>query len=57
MRVRADDPSRLPALARAKARHVPRVADRVLAVRSVLRDRALERQRLESLRPRRPHST
>jgi hypothetical protein len=56
MRFRRDDPSRLPALVHAELRRAPRVTDRVLAVRSVLRDRALAQHRLETLRPRRPHS-
>src|SRR3954454_4431138 len=55
MRFRRDDPSRLPALARAELRRAPRVSDRVLAVRSVLRSRALAQHRLEGMRPHRPH--
>jgi hypothetical protein len=55
MRFRRDDPSRLPALARAELRRAPRVSDRVLAVRSVLRSRELAQNRLEGMRPHRPH--
>jgi hypothetical protein len=56
MRFTRDEPSRLPALADAELRRAPRVADRVAAVRSVLRDRARTLHHREGVRPRRPHS-
>jgi hypothetical protein len=56
MRFTRDEPSRLHALADAELRRAPRVADRVAAVRSVLRDRARTLHHREGVRPRRPHS-
>ena len=56
MRFQRNNPSRLPALVHAELRRAPRVTDRVVAVRSVLRDRARAQQRLERLGPRRPYS-
>ena len=56
MRFRRDDPFRMPPRAPVDFRRAPRVSDRVLAVRSVLRERALTQRRLEAVRPRRAHN-